>query len=397
MTETDTHLPRCNPIVPNQPSRRPDRMLVILTRLLGHMTYTKHISKALSQIANLETHYVYIDGEDYSRYRVSRWARLSQPWEIEQIARRKVLEEARGTYDLLMVNCWEFVVCFRNLSRRLPTVASMDAVPSMFHSQIKRASKPKGLSALKRGLSHLVHHRSFATTVGAVDLFLPQSGDCARALEEDYGVRPERCFITLAPEDLDLWKPARRLRRGPLRLLFVGNDFTRKGGGFLLRLLAEHLTPACTLTIASNDPALSGQGLPSGVEVLRARNRDQLLEVYQSSDVFVFPTRRDFIPQVVCEALAVGLPCVATDVGAIRELVRDNENGYLMPYDAPVEAWAARINSLVANADEVERMSRSARRFAEENLSVLRYQELIQNVICRLRTDPWKKLKTSRV
>jgi glycosyltransferase involved in cell wall biosynthesis len=350
------------------------------------------LKEALDGIEDLESHCIFVDPEDYQRYRVPRWARLSGPWEISWIARRKVREAALGHYDFLMVNCWEFVVVFQSLARRVPTVASMDSVPSMFDTQIKRASNPRGLSALRRTCTHLVHNRAFSTAVGSIDFFLPQSGDCARALQEDYAVRRERCFVTLAPQDLDLWKPASRERPGLLRLLFVGNDFTRKGGGFLLRLMAEHLHPACTLTIVSNDPALSGQALPDGVQLVTGRNRDQLLEVYQSSDVFVFPTRRDFIPQVLCEALAVGLPCVATDVGAIRELVQDNENGYLMPYDAGIDDWAVRIKHLVEKPDLVDRMSRNARGFAEERLGLARYQRLIHEVVGMLRSSPPGKI-----
>ena len=63
---------------------------------------------------------------------------------------------------------------------------------------------------------------------------------------------------------------------------------------------------------------------------MRGRSRDQLVQIYQQSDVFLFPTQQDYMPQVLAEALSTGLPCIANNVGAIRDLVRDGETGFLM-------------------------------------------------------------------
>jgi glycosyltransferase involved in cell wall biosynthesis len=300
------------------------------------------------------------------------------------MARRKARQVMGQRFDLLLVNSWEYVVAFRHLARQLPAAAMLDSVPATVDGQLRQ----RGMGGWRRWLSHQAHHRSFAMAAGAFDVFLPLGSDCAASLQRDYGVSPERCLVTLAPQDLESWKPAPRSYAPPLRLLFAGNDFARKGGDFLLRLYSEHLAGGCTLTIASNDSALSGRQLPAGVEWLRGRNREQLLEVYQASDVFVFPTRQDYMPQVLAEALAAGLPCLASDVGGIRDLVHEGETGFLMPLDAPTERWAAHLRRLAADPAELVRLSAGARRFAEQKLGLDRFQRLIGEVIERLRAQP---------
>jgi glycosyltransferase involved in cell wall biosynthesis len=65
--------------------------------------------------------------------------------------------------------------------------------------------------------------------------------------------------------------------------------------------------------------------------------RDRLPEL----DVFVLPTRADNLPVAILEAMAVGLPVVATRVGGVPELVVDGETGYLVAPDDPRELGRA--------------------------------------------------------
>jgi glycosyltransferase involved in cell wall biosynthesis len=336
---------------------------------------------ALDRLSGVEVTYVLLGPEDYQTFPAPCWVRTTHPWQAQFVARRKARLVAGGQFDALLVNTWEVAVAFRHLARQLPAAVMLDSVPATIDGQLRR----RGLGGWRRWLSYHVHHRSFAMAAGAFDVFLPLGSDCAASLQRDYGVSSERCFVTLAPQDLKSWTPAPRNYAPPLRLLFAGNDFARKGGDFLLDLYAERLTPACTLTIASNDPALSGRQLPPGVEWLRGRNREQLLEVYRASDVFVFPTRQDYMPQALAEALAAGLPCLASDVGGIRDLVHDGQTGFLMPVDAPAELWAEHLHRLATHPAELRRMSECARRFAEENLDFNRFSELIAEVVERLR------------
>ncbi len=358
------------------------RALCIFTNLLGNKAMTSRLIAALDRLPGLEPTYIFLEVEDYKNFPAPWWARTTNPWHVEFIARQKARPVMDRPFDLLLVNGWEIAVAFRNLAHRMPAAAMMDAVPTTINAQLRR----RGIKAWERHLSHAVHHRSFASAVRQFDFFLAWGSDCADSLFQNYGVRRDQCSVTLVPQDLEHWTPGPGNISLPIRLLFVANDFVRKGGDFLLRLYSQHLSGTCSLTIASNDPMLERQKFPTGVEWIRGKDRDQLLGVYRASDIFVLPTLKDCMPQVIGEALAAGLPCVANDVGAIGDLVHNGETGFLIPRDAPAEVWATHLNHLISNPAELRRMSKSARRFAEDNLGLDRFERLIAKVIERLRT-----------
>jgi glycosyltransferase involved in cell wall biosynthesis len=360
------------------------KALCIFTTLLGNGAMASRLIETLDRLPGLEPTYVRLIVEDYDTFPAPWWARATNPWQAEFIARQKARQVMSQPFDILLVNAWELVVAFRDVARRLPAAAVLDSVPATMDTQLRQ----RGKGGWKRALANQIHHRSFAAAARDFHLFLPKGSDCAGSLQRDYGVKEDRCFVTLAPQHLNSWKPGTRSYSPPARLLFVGNDFARKGGDFLLRLYAEYLSPACSLTIASNDPLLAKRSLPPGVQWLSGRNRDQLLQVYQDSDIFVFPTQQDFTPEVMAEALAVGLPCIANDIDGIRDLIHDGETGFVMPRDAGAERWASQLRHLVANPAELSRMSRCARTFAEQRLGFDRFEALIKDVIGRLRATP---------
>lgn len=360
------------------------KALCIFSTLLGNRAMAARLVEVLSRFPEFEPTYVHVNAEDYNAIPAPWWVRLTNPWHAEFLARQKACPAMNLPFELLLVQGWELTVAFRHLAHRLPAAVLLDSVPATVDAQ----QRQQGRNGWRRWLSHQIHHRQFARAAKDFRFFLPMGSDCMGALERDYGVEPSRCFITLAPQDLPLWEAAARDYRSPLQILFAGNDFVRKGGDFLLQLYADHLAGDWTLTIASNDPAIATRPLPKGVEWLRGRNHDQMLDVYRSHDVFLLPTRQDYMPQVLAEALATGLPCLATDVGGVRDLVRDGETGFLMPAGAPASAWAGRLRGLAANPAEIRRLSIGARRFAEERLGLNRFEDLVRKTVSLLRSAP---------
>jgi glycosyltransferase involved in cell wall biosynthesis len=86
-------------------------------------------------------------------------------------------------------------------------------------------------------------------------------------------------------------------------------------------------------------------------------------------DAFVLPSRSEGVSNALLEAMAHGLPCIATDIPGNRDLIRDRENGLLVaPGDA--EALAAAIRELVADPALRERLGRAARAFVEERFDM---------------------------
>jgi glycosyltransferase involved in cell wall biosynthesis len=77
-------------------------------------------------------------------------------------------------------------------------------------------------------------------------------------------------------------------------------------------------------------------------------NSDLLRSLYATSDVFVLPTRGDCFSLVYLEALASGLPIVATRVGGIPDLVREAETGLMVDVDDGKQLGDA-LESLVSD------------------------------------------------
>ncbi|HHW46981.1 MAG TPA: glycosyltransferase family 4 protein, partial [Clostridiales bacterium] len=78
--------------------------------------------------------------------------------------------------------------------------------------------------------------------------------------------------------------------------------------------------------------------------------RRDVPELLTASDVFILTSRREGLPKAVLEAMAIGLPIIATDVRGNRDLVKSGENGYLVPVD-DVETTSQVIKKLISSPE----------------------------------------------
>lgn len=153
------------------------------------------------------------------------------------------------------------------------------------------------------------------------------------------------------------------------RMLFVGRLVFQKGLDVLFRALAQ-LPPdlAWQLEIIG-DGDLRGPleaearrlGLAEKITFAGWCERDVIAARYRHADLFVFPSRDEGMSNVVLEAMASGLPILATAIAGNEELVRDGENGVLVPPDdAPALTTAlARLLAAPAQLPALGRASRT--------------------------------------
>jgi sugar transferase (PEP-CTERM/EpsH1 system associated) len=99
--------------------------------------------------------------------------------------------------------------------------------------------------------------------------------------------------------------------------------------------------------------------------------RNDVAEIMRGLDCFVLPSLAEGISNTVLEAMASGLPIVATDVGGNRELLSDGDNGRIVPAD-DAAALAAAIGGLLDDPTHARRLGAAARRAAVERFSVER-------------------------
>jgi sugar transferase (PEP-CTERM/EpsH1 system associated) len=96
--------------------------------------------------------------------------------------------------------------------------------------------------------------------------------------------------------------------------------------------------------------------------------RSDVAEILAACDVFVLPSLWEGMPNVVLEAMAVGLPVVATQVGGVPEIVLDGETGLLVP-PGDSETLAQALIRLLRDPDLRSRMGRAGRRRVEQHFS----------------------------
>ena len=106
-----------------------------------------------------------------------------------------------------------------------------------------------------------------------------------------------------------------------------------------------------------------------------AMNHAELIALYSEASLFALAPRiaddgdRDGIPNVIAEAMAVGVPVVSTDVSGIPELVRPGETGTLIPPRDP-PALAEAMAGLLADPGEARRLARAARALLERDFDL---------------------------
>lgn len=112
--------------------------------------------------------------------------------------------------------------------------------------------------------------------------------------------------------------------------------------------------------------------------------REQILkESFSCNDVFVTASRSENMPLTILEAMACGLPMVTADDNGLKEIIKNNQNGYLCRVDN-AEEMAAKIKSLLEDNDKREKFGRASRNLAmnysKEKITTL-LEECYKNTI----------------
>lgn len=103
-------------------------------------------------------------------------------------------------------------------------------------------------------------------------------------------------------------------------------------------------------------------GLP--VKFMGYMSGEALSQVYASADIFVFPSRLETFGLVVVEAMAAGLPVVASRVGGVTDVVDEGNTGYTFE-SGDIERLVAGVRQIAISRENIKRMGHLARAFAE--------------------------------
>jgi len=289
---------------------------------------------------NLRSHETVLEGCT-PRWLPIEYRRGKLPWTINgSLDARRELRRIRAEIDAIFIHTPTLSSLSVDMFRRIPTILSADGTP-LNKRAMRLAYGLKPQTRAVEGSKRLVYREVFARAQG----FVAWSNWAKRSFVDDYGCREES--IAVIPPGIDVksfWCGARDHELP--RILFVGGDFHRKGGPLLLKVFRERLRNKAELLLVTRDdiPAEPGLRIYRNVQP----NSPRLLELYREADIFALPTTADCYSLACMEALASGLPVVATNVGGIPDILLENKTGHLLePDDA--EAFGDALEALVTD------------------------------------------------
>lgn len=168
-------------------------------------------------------------------------------------------------------------------------------------------------------------------------------------------------------------------------LLFLGRLGSRKGTPELLEALKNpEVQSLCwKATIAGDGPieefreAVAGAELTTRVDVPGWVGPNEAKALLNKSEILLLPSHAENLPLSMLEGMAYGLCPVVTPVGAVRDAIRDGENGLLVPVNDP-KALACALTRLIKNKDLRARLSANARRDFEANYDIRTYRQKLE-------------------
>jgi len=98
------------------------------------------------------------------------------------------------------------------------------------------------------------------------------------------------------------------------------------------------------------------------------RSWNDAMKIIKSSQVVVVPSRMESLPTTVKEAFYLNVPVVATNVGGIPELIKDNETGILVPSENP-NKLADAVNELLSDKQKAERLANNGNKFVKSYMT----------------------------
>ena len=282
------------------------------------------------------------------QYLASKWTRFV--WVFTLF---KVIIVNKKKYDILHLH----VLWWASLL--LGVWASWQNIPAMYQSVLLDSDTPGGIIKERFGKLKVRCLKKFKAILAISDYL---ASDYLK-----YGFSNQQVYSLMNSVDLDLFHPLQsENEKKQLRikfdfpldakiLLFVGSLIKRKGIDILLQAFigAYSKTPGLFLLIIGpknknenpsidealikellkqiNDHLISDRVFFAGL----IQDRQKLAEIYRASDIFIFPSRQEGLPNVVLEAMASGLPVIVSQLPALEKVIRHGENGLYVPIGDP--------------------------------------------------------------
>jgi starch synthase len=327
-----------------------------------------HIRRALAEHPEIDARFLDVPAAGLLRKLVGHPVPVLGPRDLDlQMLRAQLstsvwvhrrLRRLVPTVDAVHVYTQNAVLLSAELLRTVPTIVSTDATTEQW-AYLTPERRPTRHTPTRVRLSRRFEDRVFH----AARVVVAKSRWTSESLHTRYDIPQDR--LRIIPFGLTVPPLERAASTGLPIVTFVGYTMDRKGGRRLLDTFRRHLSGRCELhlvTRADVEPEpgvhLHGDFVP-GDERLRA--------LLGRTAVFAFPTEIDTFGYAALEAMAAGVPVVASRVHAMPEIVEDGVTGYLV--DAADGTWSAHsvdplavaVTRLLDDPDRARRMGEAGR------------------------------------
>lgn len=346
---TDTFIPQVNGVA--NTVYRSAKSLSDLGHNILVCTISKNSEEELSKLAGSNIKVITLPSVDSHIYKGER---LSIPFGLS-------LKELRGFKpDIIHTHTpfsagWEAVICAKRL--KVPLVGTHH---TFFNHYLKYV--------------HLdykwVENFSWKYTVGyynRCNIVLSPTQSLADGLKENNLKRGVE--IVPNPVDVEKYCPVIKTETHGKTLLYMGRVSYEKSIDQVIKAahIVKKTIPNIKLIIVGDGPEKENLiklsedlGLQNNIVFTGFIYGDELIKTLQTGDIFLSGSKSENMPLAVLECMAIGLPILSVSSLGMVEIVKDNENGFLLSPDNP-EEMAEKINELLNDSQKLENFSKKSR------------------------------------
>ncbi len=293
------------------------------------------------------------------RWRTRYHASVARFEALTEAARVRIVE-SRDTTAVMQIGAW-----FSSpAATARPCFSYHDGNAALWYRYYGR-----GLLSKQRTDAHLEWERRVYSRLTGIFVM---SSWLASSFTADFGARSDKVHVVGAGINFPALPQIPRRDFSRARFLFVGKDFARKGGAFLLdafRQVRKEARDAELIIVGPNldtdVPGVICKGFLSKGHPEQAATLDEL---FRTATAVVLPSIYEPFGISLTEGMAYGLPCIAADRCAMPEIVRHGESGLIVRAEN-VESLAEAMITLAKSPDDAAAMGRAGRQRAEQDFT----------------------------
>lgn len=277
-----------------------------------------------------------------------------------------------------------------NVIKYAALAAKLAGVPKCVHT-VHNVAEEEAEGRFQK-LSNRLYFRSGWSVPVALSPKVQQS------IADVYGMAKEKIPVIYNGIDLSRCQPKDVYEGQPLRLIHIGRFNEQKNHEGLLNAFAkiQKQIPACSLDLIGDgelrdavETQVKDLGLTESVRFLG--NQSDVYPYLQAADLFLLPSKFEGMPMTIIEAMGTGLPIVATAVGGVPDMLKQEESGLLTACDP--DAVAEAVLRLARDVQLRERLGKEAKqqsqRFSAEHMAACYCAVYQGGTVCVHRRFPW--------